>query len=90
MYVHIYTKHNPKVNETDLCEVVCKDERRDPRQTRAHNASSPLRRLGKGNLHSCSWESNTCGVRLHLLKKQSVGCKFFAGFKESLRAPGPQ
>lgn len=30
------------------------------------------------------------GVRLHLLKKQSVGCKFFAGFKESLRAPGPR
>lgn len=53
IHAHIYTNHNPKVNETDLCEVRHRDEKDDQRHT-CTQSSSALGWVGEGNLHLCS------------------------------------
>lgn len=61
---------------------LCAGMRDDQRQTRAREEALLCRGWGTA-AHIFA-----AGVRLHLLRKQSVGCTFFAGFKESLRPPG--
>lgn len=61
---------------------LCTGMRDDQRQTRAHEEA----------LFCSGWGTAAhilaAGVGLHLLRKQSVDCTFFAGFKESLRSTG--